>query len=59
MGETTMLAETRDALLYGQLQEGIRLELMSALTVSGARDCPELCIVSKNEEKRLADLKHI
>ena len=56
-GRDHMSAETRDALLYGQLQEGLRLELMSAPAVSGARGYPELCIASKNEEKRLADLK--
>ena len=56
-GWDRMSTETRDTLLYGQLQEGLCLELMSAPAVSGAREYQELCIALKNEEKQLADLK--
>ena len=35
-GHDTMLSETRDALLYTQLQEGLRYDLMKAPAVSGA-----------------------
>ena len=52
-----MSVETRDALLYGQLQDGLRVQLMRGPAVSGARSYQELCIAAKNEEKRLADLK--
>ena len=56
-GRDKMSVETRDTLLYGQLQEGIRLQLMRGPAVSGAKDYQELCMASKNEEKRLANLK--
>ena len=52
-----MSVETKDTLLYGQLQDGLQLELMQGRAVSGARNYQELCISAKNEEKRLADLK--
>ena len=52
-----MSAETRDTLLHGQLQEGLRDEIMRAPAVSGAPTYKELCLTSKNEEKRLIDLR--
>ena len=52
-----MLSETRDALLYGQLQEGLRDNLMEGLAVSGAVDYRALCIAAKNEERRLQELR--
>ena len=52
-----MSIETRNILLYGQLQSGLTLELSKAPAVSGARNYDELCIAAKNEEKRLAELK--
>ena len=51
-----MSVDTRDALLYGQLQEGLRYELMRAPSVSGAQNYNELCVAAKNE-KRLAELR--
>ena len=56
-GRDPMLAETKDMLLYGQLQEGLHLQLMRAPSVSGAKKYQELVVVAKNEERRLADLK--
>ena len=56
-GRDSMSAETRDALLYGQLQEALRYELMRAPAVSGSTKYQELCVASKNEEKRLAELR--
>ena len=52
-----MSTETRDALLYGQLHEALRYKLMRALAVSGSTKFQDLCVASKNEEKRLADLR--
>ena len=52
-----MSSETRDALLYGQLQEALRYELMRAPAVSGSTKYQELCVASMNEEKRLAELR--
>ena len=52
-----MLPETRDALLYSQLQEGLRDSLMEGPAVSGAADYQALCIAAKNEERRQVELK--
>ena len=52
-----MLAETRDALLHGQLQEGLRQHLMEALAVSSASTYTMLCHAAKNEERCQAELK--
>ena len=52
-----MSAETRAALLFGQMQEGIKFELMESPAVSGATDYKQLCLSARNEEKRLAELE--
>ena len=46
-----MSSETRNAFLYGQLQEGLRYNLMEAPAVSGAPDYQALCLAVKTEEK--------
>ena len=56
-GRDAMATDTRDTLLHGQLQEGLRFELMRAPAVSGAQNYKELCVAARNEEKRLAELK--
>ena len=56
-GHDKMLAETCDALLHSQLQEGLRYHLMEAPAVSGASTYPMLCHAAKNEERRQAKLK--
>ena len=55
-GGDNMSKETRDTLLHGQVQEGLRDEIMRSPSVSGAQTYKELCLASKNEEKRLASL---
>ena len=52
-----MSSETRDALLYSQLQEGLKQEIMKLPAVSGAANYKELCVAAKNEEQRMASLK--
>lgn len=47
-----MSSETRDTLLYGQMQ---RYEIMKAPAVFGTLQYPELCIAAKNEEKCLVN----
>ena len=56
-GRDKMLAETRDALLHGQLQEGLRQHLMEAPAVSGASTYSMLYLAAKNEEQCQAELK--
>ena len=56
-GKDSLNKDTRDALLYGQLYEGLRYELMRAPTVSGTKSYQELCVAAKGEEHRLAALR--
>lgn len=49
--------ETRAALLYGQLHEGLRYDIMKAPAVSGAQSYETLCVAAKSEERRLAELR--
>jgi len=56
-GHENLLAETRDMLLYGQIQEGLSYTLMESPSVSGSHNYKELCAAAKKEEKRLAKLK--
>jgi len=47
-----MSTETRDILLYGKLQDGLRIDLVSkAPAISGAQSYKELCVAAKNEER--------
>ena len=48
-GRDGMSSETRDTLLYSQLQEGLKYDLMRAPTVSGAQGYQQLCIAARNE----------
>ncbi len=52
-----MSKETRQSFLYGQLQEGLRHDLMQSAAVSGALTYTELVMAAKNEEQRQAELK--
>ena len=54
-GRDPMSQETRQMLLYGQLQEGLRDEMMKSSAVSGALSYSELCVAAKNEERRQAE----
>ena len=56
-GRDGMMGETRDALLHGQLQEGLQHRLMEAPAVSGATTYAMLCQAAKTEERRQAELK--
>ena len=51
-----MSSETRDTLLYSQLQEGLKYDLMKAPAVSGAQGYQQLCIAARNKERRLIEL---
>ena len=56
-GHDSMSVETHETILYSQLQEGLRHDLMKSPAVSGAQSYKELCLAAKNEEKRQAELK--
>jgi len=56
-GRDSMSQETRYALLHGQLQDALKHEIMKAPAVSGAQNYTALCMASRNEEKRLLELR--
>ncbi len=56
-GRDGLGSKTRNALLHSQFQEGLRLELMEAPSVSGAETYSTLCLAAKNEERRIAEIK--
>ena len=56
-GRDNLGKEAQEALLHGQFQEGLRMELMKSPSVSGAQSYPTLCLAAKNEERHLAQLK--
>ena len=56
-GRETLTKETREAFLYGQLQEGLLIQLLQNAAVSGAQNYRELVMAAKNEEQRLSELK--
>ena len=56
-GHESMSVETRDTLLYGQLQEGLKCILMKSPVVSGARNYNELYQAAHSEERRLTELQ--
>jgi hypothetical protein len=55
-GRDKISVETRDALLFSQMQEGLKYELMVSPAVSGATEYRQLCLAARNEEKRLLNL---
>ena len=56
-GRDSMSKETRQSFLYGQLQEGLRHDLMQNAAVAGALTYTELIMATKNEEQRQSELK--
>ena len=59
-GSDKLSKETKDAMLYGQLQEGIWLSIIKSPGVSGAltyKTYKELCMAAKHEEKRLVEVR--
>ena len=56
-GKAGMSSETRDTLLFNQMQEGLCYELMESPAVSGAAGYKQLCLAARTEEKRLVELR--
>ena len=56
-GREAIAKETREAFLYGQLQEGLRMDVLRNPAVSGALTYRELIMAAKNEEQRQCELK--
>ena len=55
-GGDKLSSETRAAFLYGQMQEGLKHNLMHSPNVSGALTYKELVMAAKNEERRQSEL---
>ena len=55
-GRDKMSSETRDTLLFSQLQEGLKYELVKAPAVSGAQNYQQLCLAALTHERRLIEL---
>ena len=58
-GRYKMSQETRDTLLFGQLQEGLKYTVMKAPAVSSAQGYHQLCLAARNEERRLIELETV
>ena len=56
-GRDQMIDDTRDALLYAQLHEGLRYKLMESPAVSGAANYSTLSVAARAEERRQAALQ--
>ena len=56
-GREGVSTDARDALLYSQLHEGLRYEIMKAPSVSGVDFYSSLCVAAKSEERRLQELR--
>ena len=56
-GRDNLKSETKETMLYSQLQEGLLLGLVRSSSVSGCLTYKELCVAAKQEEKRLADFR--
>jgi len=51
--------ETRDMLLYGQLQDGLLYIAIKSSTVSGAQYCKVLCTAAEREENNTSKAKKL
>ena len=56
-GRDRMSAETKETILFRQLQEGLRMELLRGPAVSGALGYKILCAAAKTEKRLLAELR--
>ena len=56
-GNDKLSKETKETMLYGQMQEGLRLGILRSPSVLGAMSYEELCMAAKNEEQRQTELR--
>ena len=56
-GQDKLSMETKETILFGQLQEGLSYDIMKSPSVSGSQSYKELCMAAKDEEKRVAELR--
>ena len=56
-GKDKLSSETKEAILFGQLQAGLIYQIVKSPAVSGSQSYRELCTAAKAEEKRIAELR--
>ena len=56
-GRDKLTAETKEAILFGQLQAGLSYQILKCPAVSGSQSYKGLCTAAKAEEKRIAELR--
>jgi len=56
-GNDKLGKETKETMLYGQLQESLHLGFLRSASVSRAMSYKELCMAARNEEQRLTELR--
>jgi len=56
-GNDKLGKETKETMLYSQLQEGLHIGILRSPSVSGAMSYKELCMAAKNEEQRQTELR--
>ena len=56
-GRDNLSVETRETILFGQLQEGLRFNIVKSPSVSGSQSYKELCMAAKNEDNELLDCR--
>ena len=57
-GKDKLSSETKEAILFGQLQAGLIYQIVKSPAVSGSQSYRALCTAAKAEEKRIAELRH-
>ena len=58
-GSDKLGKKTKETMLYGQLQEGLRIGILGSPSVSGAMSYKELCMAAKNKEQRQTELRKL
>ena len=57
-GKDKLPPETKEAILFGQLQAGLSYPIVKSPAVSGSQSYKVLCTAAKAEEKHTAELHH-
>ena len=57
-GKDKLSSETKEAILFGQLQAGLIYQIVKSPAVSSSQSYSVLCTAAKAEEKRIAELRH-
>ena len=56
-GRDKLTAETKEAILFGQLQAGLSYQIVKSPAVSGSQSYKGLCAAANAEEKRIVELR--